>query len=59
LDYPPFFAYFERFLAFFAYIVDPAIVKLDNLNYDAWSAVAFQRSTVIASELVLASALIA
>lgn len=59
LDYPPFFAYFERFLSFFAYIVDPAIVALDNLNHDSWSAIAFQRSTVIASELVLATAAIA
>ncbi|KAL8278199.1 hypothetical protein RQP46_009372 [Phenoliferia psychrophenolica] len=56
LDYPPFFAYFERVLSVFAFIVDPKIVQLDNLGYDAWSAVAFQRTTVLVSELVLASA---
>ncbi|GAA5871553.1 hypothetical protein JCM8547_001370 [Rhodosporidiobolus lusitaniae] len=53
LDYPPFFAFFERFLSTFAYIVDPAVVRLDNLGYGAMSAVTFQRTTVIASELVL------
>lgn len=58
LDYPPFFAYFERFMAFFAYLVDPKIVQLDNLGYSAWSAVAFQRTTVVLSELVLAGALL-
>ncbi|SGY20657.1 BQ5605_C016g08115 [Microbotryum silenes-dioicae] len=58
LDYPPLFAYFERFLAFFAYIVDPQIVRLDNLEYAAWSVVAFQRTTVVLSELVLATALL-
>ncbi|GJN90864.1 hypothetical protein Rhopal_003878-T1 [Rhodotorula paludigena] len=57
LDYPPFFAYFERLLSAFAYVVDPAIVKLDNLGYAAGTAVAFQRSTVIVSELVLLLAL--
>jgi alpha-1,3-glucosyltransferase len=57
LDYPPFFAYFERFLSSFAYLVDPKIVQLDNIGYDAWTAVAFQRSSVIVSELVLAGAL--
>lgn len=58
LDYPPFFAYFERFMASFAYLVDPKIVQLDNLGYDAWSVIAFQRTTVILSELVLAGALL-
>ncbi|GAA5822299.1 hypothetical protein JCM5353_001562 [Sporobolomyces roseus] len=53
LDYPPFFAYFERLLSLFAYIVDPKIVKLENLDYEASTAVAFQRTTVIVSELVL------
>ncbi|ORY89260.1 family 57 glycosyltransferase [Leucosporidium creatinivorum] len=58
LDYPPFFAYFERFMASFAYLVDPKIVQLDNLGYDAWSVVAFQRTTVVLSELVLTGALL-
>ncbi|KAH8924835.1 glycosyltransferase family 57 protein [Atractiella rhizophila] len=58
LDYPPFFAYFEWTLSKLAYIFDPEIVRLDNLNYQAWSVVAFQRSTVIVSELVLGTALL-
>ncbi|POY75162.1 hypothetical protein BMF94_1794 [Rhodotorula taiwanensis] len=53
LDYPPFFAYFERVLSGFAYLVDPEILRLDNLGYAAPSAVYFQRATVVASELVL------
>ncbi|GAA5921699.1 hypothetical protein JCM3775_001772 [Rhodotorula graminis] len=57
LDYPPFFAFFERVLSAFAYVVDPEIVRLDNLGYAAGAAVAFQRSTVVLSELVLVLAL--
>ncbi|GJJ69864.1 alpha-1,3-glucosyltransferase [Entomortierella parvispora] len=53
LDYPPFFAWFEKFLAFFAAKVDPKIVQVDNLNYDTWITVYFQRTTVIVTELVL------
>ncbi|GAA5979205.1 hypothetical protein JCM21900_001314, partial [Sporobolomyces salmonicolor] len=58
LDYPPVFAYFERVLSAFAYVVDPRIVDLKNLGYDAPSAVAFQRTTVIVSELVLVAAVL-
>ncbi|GAA6063187.1 hypothetical protein JCM10212_006853 [Sporobolomyces blumeae] len=58
LDYPPFFAFFERFLSMFAYIVDPEIVRLDNLGYDASTAVYFQRATVVLSELVLVFAVL-
>lgn len=54
LDYPPFFAYFERFLSFFAFLVDPQIVDLHNgLNYKANSVIFFQRITVILSDLWL------
>ncbi|GAA5910113.1 dolichyl-P-Glc:Glc1Man(9)GlcNAc(2)-PP-dolichol alpha-1,3-glucosyltransferase [Sporobolomyces salmoneus] len=58
LDYPPFFAYFERLLSIFAYVVDPKIVQLDNLGYEAPSAIAFQRATVVVSELVLVFAVL-
>lgn len=59
LDYPPFFAYFEHLLSIPAYIVDPKITQLDNLEYEEWSVVAFQRTTVILTELlVLGSALL-
>ncbi|TCD67679.1 glycosyl transferase [Steccherinum ochraceum] len=53
LDYPPFFAYFEKLMSIPAAFVDPKIVELSNLNYDAWSVVAYQRTTVILTELVL------
>ncbi|KAI0750909.1 glycosyltransferase family 57 protein [Daedaleopsis nitida] len=58
LDYPPFFAYFEKLLSIPAYFVDPRIVDLNNLNYGAWSVVAYQRSTVIFTELVLGIAVL-
>ncbi|KAF9965715.1 glycosyl transferase [Mortierella alpina] len=53
LDYPPFFAWFEKFLSFFAALVDPKIVDVQNLNYDTLATVYFQRTTVLVSELVL------
>ncbi|KAL4081784.1 glycosyltransferase family 57 protein, partial [Scleroderma yunnanense] len=58
LDYPPFFAYFEKVLSVLAAYVDPAIVDLHNLGYDAWSVVAYQRTTVILTELLLGAALL-
>ncbi|KAI0091921.1 glycosyltransferase family 57 protein [Irpex rosettiformis] len=53
LDYPPFFAYFEKIMSIPAYFIDPKIVDLNNLNYDSWSVIAYQRTTVIITELVL------
>ncbi|TDL29721.1 glycosyltransferase family 57 protein [Rickenella mellea] len=58
LDYPPFFAYFEWMLSIPAYFIDKRIVDLNNLNYGAWSVVAYQRSTVILTELVLGVAVL-
>ncbi|EPT02747.1 hypothetical protein FOMPIDRAFT_128814 [Fomitopsis schrenkii] len=58
LDYPPFFAYFEKLMSIPAYFIDPRIVDLNNLNYDAWSVIAYQRSTVIVTELVLGAVLL-
>lgn len=57
LDYPPFFAYFEWFLAQIARLVDPAMLRVYNLNHDTWQTVYFQRTTVIVTELLLAYAL--
>ncbi|XP_017985235.1 PREDICTED: probable dolichyl pyrophosphate Glc1Man9GlcNAc2 alpha-1,3-glucosyltransferase [Theobroma cacao] len=52
LDYPPFFAYFQRFLSVFAHLVDSQIVHLHHgLNYKASSAIYFQRISVIVSDL--------
>lgn len=54
LDYPPFFAFFERFLATFASWVDPRIVDLtQGQNYGADIVVMFQRATVMAADVVL------
>ena len=58
LDYPPFFAYFEKVMSIPAYWIDPQIVDLQNLNYDSWSVVTYQGSTVILTELVLGWALL-
>ena len=57
LDYPPFFAYFEWALAQVARLVDPAMIRVFNLEYDSWQTIYFQRTTVILTELVLVFAL--
>ncbi|OJJ65200.1 hypothetical protein ASPSYDRAFT_194205 [Aspergillus sydowii CBS 593.65] len=57
LDYPPFFAAFEWALAQLAQYADPAMLVVQNLNYDSWQTVYFQRATVILTELVLFFAL--
>lgn len=54
---PPFFAYFERLLAGVAYMLDPSVTQLSKDPIATWSTVAFQRTSVIVSELVLAFAL--
>ncbi|WFD22871.1 dolichyl-P-Glc:Glc1Man9GlcNAc2-PP-dolichol alpha-1,3-glucosyltransferase [Malassezia equina] len=57
LDYPPFFAYFSWILSLPAVLIDPNIVRVDALDYEAWSCVAYMRATVLLSEGVLAVAL--
>ncbi|TFY83828.1 hypothetical protein EWM64_g197 [Hericium alpestre] len=58
LDYPPFFAYFEKLLSIPASFIDPGIVDVNNLDYGAWSVVVYQRLTVILTELVLGAVLL-
>ncbi len=60
LDYPPFFCVLFVDPGAACGVVDPLIVSLhEGLEYSAWSCKAYMRATVIATELVLAAALLA
>lgn len=59
LDYPPFFAYFSRILAVPVSWLDAQLVNLLALEYASSSGKLVMRATVIVTELVLASALLA
>jgi alpha-1,3-glucosyltransferase len=53
LDYPPFFAWFEKLLGFVGQWVDPGMVEISALGYSSPATVVYQRLTVMISELVL------
>lgn len=53
LDYPPFFAYFEWLLSQLAYYADPKILIISSAPYISPGTIAFQRGSVIVTELVL------
>jgi alpha-1,3-glucosyltransferase len=40
-----------------AKLVDPAMLKVYNVEYDSWQTIYFQRFTVIVTELLLVYAL--
>ncbi|CDW53276.1 Putative dolichyl pyrophosphate Glc1Man9GlcNAc2 a lpha-1,3-glucosyltransferase isoform a [Trichuris trichiura] len=52
LDYPPFFAWFEFLLSQIAVLVEPEMLQISASPYASSSTVMFQRSTVIATDLL-------
>ena len=54
LDYPPFFAWFARGLAFLAPLADPGMLTLQAEPYDTPATTLFMRCTVIVSDALLA-----
>ncbi len=53
LDYPPYFAYFEKFLSYFAFYFDKNILVLQAEPNAAATTLLFQRLSVICSDWVL------
>ncbi|RHZ09854.1 hypothetical protein DYB26_008889, partial [Aphanomyces astaci] len=58
LDYPPFFAWFERLVGSVAFYVDPGMLNLHALGYASYRTIVFQRLSVIVSDVVLFASII-
>ena len=54
LDYPPLFAYAEHALSRLAPLASPLLTRLVDVCDPDWGTIAFQRASVVISELVLA-----
>jgi len=46
------FAWFECFLSQFAGLFDAEMLKVENVDYNSWWTILFQRLTVIVTDLV-------
>ncbi|KAI8328316.1 family 57 glycosyltransferase [Chlamydoabsidia padenii] len=53
LDYPPFFAWFEKLVGWFGHHLEPDMTMITQLGYSSNTTIIYQRATVMISELVL------
>ena len=53
LDYPPFFAYFEKILSKYAAKIDPLLVKIQEDPIATDNVVLFQKMTVVITDVAV------